>query len=80
MEKYDVLETDLKRFAEWDPDSTYFRYPIDSRGLPIVVDLKDISFEELSSIIDRISDTLDAISAGAYEFLRQKEDMLSKDY
>jgi len=80
LKEYDVLKADLKRFAAWDPDSTYFRFPVDSRGFPIVVDLKDISFEELSGLIKRISKTLDAISAGAYEFLRQKEDMLSEGY
>lgn len=80
LKKYDALEADLKRFAQWDPDSTYFRFPVDSRGFPIVIDLKDISFKELSGLIESISETLDAISAGAYEFLRRKEDMLSEGY
>ncbi len=80
LKKYDLLEVDLKRFAEWDPDSTRFRYPVDSRGLPIVVDLKDINLKELSDLIESISNTLDAISAGAYEFLSQKERALSEGY
>lgn len=80
LKQYDLLEVALKRFAEWDPDSTRFRYPVDSRGLPIVVDLKEINLKELSGLIESITNTLDAISAGAYEFLRQKEIGLSEGY
>lgn len=78
---YDALEADVKRFAEWDPDSVSFRYPIDKRGNPILVDKDTINLKELGELINRISGELDGISVGAYEILKEKEDMNSyQDY
>ena len=77
VSRYDALEADLKMFSQWDPNSESFRYPIDKRGKPIVVNLKDINLKELQELINRISTELDGISVGAYDLLSQKEDTLS---
>ncbi len=80
ISRYDALEADLKVFSQWDPNSEIFRYPIDKRGNPIVVNLKNINLKELEELISRISRELDGISLGAYDLLSQKEDMRSYEH
>lgn len=74
VEGYNVLEIDLRKFAVLDPTSESFRYPVDNRGRPIVVDKKIVNLKELPELINRISEALEGISVGAYEILKQKED------
>lgn len=74
IQAYDALEADLTKFAEIDPDSQSFRYPVDSKGNPIEID-KDRLIEllrELPELISRISDNLDGISVGIDTILTEK--------
>lgn len=77
---YHALEADLKVFSEWDPNSQAFRYPIDKKGNPMVIDLKSINFKKLLELTGRISYELDGLSVGVYDILSQKEEMLSYEY
>lgn len=76
MGQYDALGKDLSQFSQWDPDSQHFRYPIDTKGNPIVLDLHSINFKELEELMHRISGLLDGIGLGAYEYLAAKREML----
>lgn len=80
MGAYDALEADLRKFAEIDPDSQHFRYPVDSQGNPIVVDEKLLLelLRELPELVKRISDNLDGISTGIYTILQEKYDGLAQ--
>lgn len=42
VEAYDALEIDLRKFTQLDPTSESFRYPVDKRGRPIVLDKKSL--------------------------------------
>jgi len=77
---YDALEVDLQRFAEIDPGSEHFRYPVDSRGNPIVVDKRLLIelLRELPELVERISGNLDAISTGIYTIIQNKYDALAQ--
>ena len=74
MQAYNALETDLKKFAEIDPDSEHFRYPVDSHGNPMVVDERLLIklLHELPDLVQRISYNLDGISTGIYTILQDK--------
>jgi len=79
IQAYDAIETDLKKFAEIDPDSQHFRYPVDSQGNPIVVN-KQLLIEllrELPELVKRISYNLDGISTGIYTILQDKYEGLA---
>ncbi len=77
---YDALEADLNKFAEIDPDSQHFRYPVDSQGNPIVVDAKLLVelLRELPELIKRISYNLNGISTGIYTILQDKYEALAQ--
>jgi len=77
---YDALEVDLYKFAEIDPDSERFRYPVDSLGNPKEVDNKLLIelLRELPELVKRISINLNAISIGIYTILQDKYDALSQ--
>ena len=83
IQAYDDIETDLKKFAEIDPDSQHFRYPVDSQGNPREVN-RELLIEllrEFPELVKRISDNLDAISTGIYTILQIKYDGLAQqDY
>ena len=80
IETYDAMEADLKKFAEIDPDSQHFRYPVDSQGNPIVVDQRLLIelLDELPDLMKRITYNLDAISTGIYQILQDKYDGLAQ--
>ncbi len=77
---YDALETDLNKFAEIDPDSQHFRYPVDAQGNPISIDNKLLAKlqRELPELVKRISYNLDGISTGIYTILQDKYDGLTQ--
>ena len=79
MQAYNALEADLNKFAEIDPDSQRFRYPVDSQGNPIVVDdeLLIELLRELPELVKRISYNLNGISTGIYTILQDKYDALA---
>ncbi|MFC2015221.1 hypothetical protein ACFLUP_04440 [Chloroflexota bacterium] len=80
IQAYNVIEDDLKRFAEVDPDSQHSRYPVDSQGNPIAVD-KKLLIElqhELPELVERIVYSLDGISTGIHTILQDKYDALSQ--
>ena len=77
---YDALEADLDKFAEIDPDSQLFRYPVDAQGNPIEVN-RELLIElqrELPGLVKRISYNLDGISAGIHTILQDKYDGLTQ--
>lgn len=80
IQVYNELEVDLNKFAEIDPDSQHFRYPVDSRGNPIKVneELLRALLHELHELVKRISDNLDGISTGIYTILQDKYDGLAQ--
>lgn len=80
IQAYNALEADLKKFAEIDPDSQHFRYPVDSQGNPIVVDERLLIelLHELPDLVERISYNLDGISTGIYTILQDKYDALAQ--
>lgn len=78
---YDALEVDLKKFAKIDPDSEYFRYPVDSHGNPKKEVDKKLLIEllrELPELVARISYNLDGISTGIYQILQDKYDTIAQ--
>jgi len=77
LSAYNALEADLKIFWELDPNSESFRYPIDRRGHPIVVDLKAVDFKNLKELMGRIEQELDGISSGVYTILSEKYEGLA---
>ncbi len=80
IQAYNALEADLNKFAEIDPDSQYFRYPVDSLGNPIMVD-EELLIEllrELPELVERISQKLDGISTAIYTMLQDKYDALAQ--
>ena len=83
IQAYNALEADLNKFAEIDPDSQYFRYPVDSQGNPIEPD-KELLIKllrELPELVKRISYNLDGISTGIDTILQDKYDGLAQqDY
>ena len=76
---YDALETDLSKFAEIDPDSERFRYPVDSQGNLKEVDEKLLIelLHELPELVKRISYNLNGISTGIYTILQDKYEGLA---
>ncbi|MBA7499085.1 hypothetical protein ES704_01825 [subsurface metagenome] len=80
IQAYDALELDLNKFAEIDPDSQHFRYPVDSQGNPIVVEERLLVelLHELPELVERISNYLDGISSGIYTILQDKYDALAQ--
>lgn len=71
---YDALERDINKFAEIDPDSEFFRYPVDTDGNPIEINetlLIEI-LNELPELVKIISDELDGISTGIDTILQDK--------
>ena len=80
IQAYNALEADLNKFAEIDPDSQHFRYPVDSQGNPLVVDKKLLIelLRELPELVKRISYNLDGISTGIYTILQDKYDALAQ--
>ncbi|MFH1032719.1 MAG: hypothetical protein V1767_09185 [Chloroflexota bacterium] len=80
IQAYNALETDLKKFAEIDPDSQCFRYPIDAQGNPIVVDQKLLTklLRKLPYLVKRISFNLNGISSGIYTILQDKYEGLAQ--
>jgi len=80
IKAYDDIEADLKLFAEIDPDSQHFRYPVDSHGNPIVVDNKLLIklLRKLPELVKRISLNLNAISIGIYTILQKKYEGLAQ--
>lgn len=77
LSQYDALGKDVSQFSQWDPDSQHFRYPVDKKGNPIVLDLRSINLRELEELMRRISGLLGGISVGAYEYLVAKQEMQS---
>ena len=77
---YDALEADLHKFAEVDPDSQHFRYPVDKYGNPIEVDDKLLIelLRELPEVVKRISYNLDGISTGIDTILQDKYNGLAE--
>jgi len=77
---YDDLEADLNKFAEIDPDSQYFRYPVDVQGNPLAIDNKLLAKlqRELPELVKRISYNLDGISTGICTILQDKYDGLAQ--
>ena len=77
---YKAIEDDLNKFAEIDPDSEHFRYPVDKHGKLIELNEKLLSeiLRELPELVKRISANLDGISSGIYTILQQKYDGLSQ--
>ena len=79
IQAYDALEADLNKFAEIDPDSQHFRYPVNSHGNPIVIDKRLLIelLHELPELVKRISYNLNGISTGIYTILQGKYDALA---
>ncbi len=80
VQTYGALEVDLNRFAEIDPDSQSFRYPVDAKGNPMAVDNKQLGafLKELPELVARIGYNLDGISTGIYTILQDKHDALAQ--
>lgn len=80
VKAYDALEADLNKFAEIDPDSEHFRYPVDTKGEPIVLkeELLIEILRDLPELVKRISENLDGISSGIYTILQNKYDGLAQ--
>jgi len=80
IQAYNALEADLNKFAEIDPDSQHFRYPVDFQGNPIVVDKRLLIelLRELPELVERISYNLDGISTGIDTILQGKYDGLAQ--
>ena len=77
---YNALESDLDKFAEVDPDSQHFRYPVDTHGNPIEIDnvlLGELQ-RQLPELTKRISYNLDGISVGIQTILQEKYDGLDQ--
>lgn len=76
---YDALEADLNKFAEVDPDSQHFRYPVDVHGNPIEINRRLLIelLHELPELVNRISYNLNGISTGIYTILQDKYDGLA---
>ncbi len=71
---YDALEADIGRFAEVDPDSEHFRYPVDIKAKPIEIDQNQLAklLRELPELVSRIGNLLDGASVGIYTILDEK--------
>lgn len=80
IEFYNSLEADINKFAEIDPDSQHFRYPVDSHGNPIILNEKLLIelWRELPELVERINYNLDGISTGIYQILQDKYDALAQ--
>jgi hypothetical protein len=78
---YNLLEEGLNKFAKIDPDSERFRYPVDKHGQPRKIDNNLLSelLKELPKLMQQISDTLEAISLGAYQILQDKYEGLEEE-
>ena len=77
---YNALESDLDKYAEVDPDSQHFRYPVDTHGNPIEIDnvlLGELQ-RQLPELTKRISYNLDGISVGIQTILQEKYDGLAQ--
>jgi hypothetical protein len=81
LKAYDVLGERLNKFAQLDPDSERFRYPVDKKGNPREIDQKSLSelLNELPELIKQISDTLEGISLGSYQILQDKYEGLEEE-
>jgi len=78
LNAYRALEADLKIFWEIDPDSESFRYPVDSRGNPIVANLEAVDFKTIKELIGRIDQELGGISSGIYTIQGEKYDAMKR--
>jgi hypothetical protein len=80
VQVYDSLEDDLKIFAEIDPDSQRFRYPVNNKGNPLGIDNKQLIalYQNLPALVTRISYYLNGISTGIYTILQDKYKFLSE--
>lgn len=63
-EEMDALGKCIEEFCQLDPNSTSFRYPVDTAGNPTLSGLDQVDLENLKSVMDRISSFLDAASDG----------------
>ena len=79
LKAYKALEADLKVFWEIDPNSESFRYPVDSRGNPIVADLEAVDFRTLKELVSRIDQELGGISSGVYTILGGKYEGMKQE-
>lgn len=61
----------IKKFAQWDPTSQSFRYPIDRRGRITNIDPKEIPISELKELIDDIQRKLEAIAIYISEYMEE---------
>jgi len=78
LNAYKDLESDLKIFWEIDPNSEYFRYPVDGKGKPIVAALQSVDFKNLEKLIGRIDQELGGIASGVYTILSEKYDSMKR--
>ena len=73
-----ALEKCIKEFANIDPSSESFRYPVDKKGSPNLSELQHINLRNLSEVMGRIAAFLDSVSMGISVFLDQKKKIESE--
>lgn len=74
-EELDSVECCIKEFAEIDPKSMAFRYPIDKDGTPsLPEELRHINIRNLGEVMQRLGSLLDGCDTGISEMLSWKEE------
>lgn len=73
----DVVEDCLAQFAEADPNSTAFRYPVGHNGDPSLRGMKHVNLRSLFEIMSRLESFLDSVGAGIDARPEAEEDIES---
>lgn len=67
-----ALDSVLREFDTLDPYSEAFRYPKDKKGRSISEDLPYLEIGQVSTVVGRAANLLDAASTGLNEYLSEK--------
>jgi len=67
------LDKLIKEFSKVDPGSYCFRYPVDTKGVPLKFDISHINLRNLSEVIEGMANLLDEVSIGISENLGMGE-------
>jgi len=71
----DNVGASIERFAESDPTSQAFRYPVDTEGKPsLPTDLRHINLRKVKEVVDRLGGLLEAADAHISAMLDYKWD------
>jgi len=71
----EALNKLIKEYSKIDPGSYCFRYPIDTKGVPLKFDISHINLRNLSEVIEGMANLLDEVSIGISENLGFKSEM-----